>query len=134
MVKNNSNFILTLEKTFKDLKLNLDPSWNVSKCGNIKTNLNVSFYFYVFHSGCELNKPNTTGQTPLLLACEKGDDEIVELLLAQPRCEKRCRSLVDPLHTAVEYGHLAVAQKLIEGGWNCNQVSLKFLFYVFPFS
>lgn len=84
---------------------------------------NIKAVRLFIESGCELNKPNTTGQTPLLLACEKGDDEIVELLLAQPRCEKRCRSLVDPLHTAVEYGHLAVAQKLIEGGWNCNQVN-----------
>ena len=67
------------------------------------------------------------GQTPLLLASEKGYDEIVELLMAQPRIDKRCLGSVAPLHAAVEYGHLTVAQKLIEGGWNCNQVSFKCL-------
>ncbi|CAI9725691.1 ankyrin-3-like isoform X1 [Octopus vulgaris] len=84
---------------------------------------NIKAVRFFIESGCELNKCNTNGQTPLLLACEKGDDEVVEMLLAQPRCKRNCSSSIAPLHIAVEYGHLAVVKKLVEGGWNINQMN-----------
>ncbi len=66
--------------------------------------------------GTLCNGQNTLGQTPLLLACQRGDERSAALLLragANPNIQSADGS---PLHVAAAAGHAALLRLLVEAG------------------
>ena len=60
-------------------------------------------------------------RTPLLIAAERGDAEVVQLLLEyNANVNKKDHLTYTPLHLAVQQGHVQVARTLLEHGSNVN--------------
>ena len=79
-------------------------------------------YTAVIFVGCDVNTMNRQGSTPLCVACEQGDTEIIEMLLEQPGMDVNAGYARLPLHAAVGHGHQAIALKLLEAGCDVNRV------------
>lgn len=60
-------------------------------------------------------KKGLLGKTPLMIACERGDLEMVNILLKQPGIDvnKGDINLTTPLDLAITYNHLPVIQRLL---------------------
>ena len=75
-------------------------------------------------AGCDLCKQNRDRQSPLFLASQKGNEEIVVHLLAVlPRPLVFTTLSAIPVHAAAKQGHAHILQLLAEGGCDINQVS-----------
>ena len=75
-------------------------------------------------AGCDLCKQNRDRQSPLFLASQKGNEEIVvHLLAALPRPLVFTTLSAIPVHAAAKQGHAHILQLLAEGGCDINQVS-----------
>jgi len=61
------------------------------------------------------NQPDGNGYTPLLIACEKGYDEIVKVLLGHPRIEVNATNEQGwtPLNVAIMRGKVEVVRRLL---------------------
>jgi len=75
-----------------------------------------------FLSDCDVNLPNSEGDTPLWVACTKGNEEIVRILMRHPTIELDRGVTHVPLHAAAVLGHCAIAELLINAGTNVNKV------------
>ena len=74
-------------------------------------------------AGCDLCKQNRDRQSPLFLASQKGNEEIVVHLLAVlPRPLVFTTLSAIPVHAAAKQGHAHILQLLAEGGCDINQV------------
>ncbi|XP_076459190.1 uncharacterized protein LOC143292617 [Babylonia areolata] len=76
-------------------------------------------------AGCNLRAQNKERQTPLCLACHKGNDRIISnLLAALPRPLVFTTLSAIPAHAAAKEGHAHALQLLAEGGCDINQLNL----------
>ena len=66
--------------------------------------------------GAQLGDRDAESKTALQLACERGHADVVELLLGQSKMKPTDHSLVGALYAALEYGHVQIAQTLIDKG------------------
>ena len=74
-------------------------------------------------AGCDLYSQSQDRQSPLFLASQKGNEEIVIHLLAALPCPLVFTTLsAIPVHTAAKQGHAHILQLLAEGGCDINQV------------
>ncbi|KAJ5358197.1 Ankyrin-2 [Penicillium brevicompactum] len=74
----------------------------------------VAAALWLINHGLQVNSKNKNGETPLMMQCKEGRDEVVALLLshnADPRIADDSSQTV--LHCAMAKGHLAVATELI---------------------
>ena len=74
----------------------------------------VAAALWLINHGLRVNSKNKNGETPLMMQCKEGRDEVVALLLshnADPRIADDSSQTV--LHCAMANGHLAVATELI---------------------
>ncbi len=72
--------------------------------------------------GCDVNLPNITQDTPLYIACEKGLEEMVDLLLSQPDIQVNAGKRNIPLHAAARMGYISIATKLLQHNAHVNRV------------
>ena len=77
----------------------------------------------LFVAGCDLSIQSRDRQSPLFLASQKGNEEIVvHLLAALPRPLVFTTLSAIPVHAAAKQGHAHILQLLAEGGCDINQV------------
>ncbi len=72
-----------------------------------------------------MNLPNSQRDSPLYVACDKGMEDMVALLLKQPdtRLDAGRRHL--PLHAAAARGFFFIAEKLLQAGAQVNKVRIR---------
>lgn len=73
--------------------------------------------------GCNVNLANEKGSTPLWVACDKGNEDTVKVLLSQPGIDVNVGVSEIPLHAAVKQGYVSMAEVLLEAGCDVNRVS-----------
>ena len=73
--------------------------------------------------GCDVNLPNVEGDTPLWVACEKGNEEMVSTLLKQPGVAMDAGIAHIPLHASAAHGYTAIVQRLVDAGCDVNKVT-----------
>ncbi len=97
----------------------------VHSCAKCRYPLHVVHpYDNVYHPpGCDVNTCNSEGDTPLWVACNKGNEDMVTLLLQQPGIDVNAGLSHFPLLAAAEHGCLGIVKKLLEAGCNVNTVS-----------
>lgn len=84
----------------------------------------VTEIFDTWLTGCDVNLPDITGSTPLLRACDLGNEEIVDALLRHPRVEVDRGTMQLPLHAAAFGGSSVIVERLINAGADVNKVRL----------
>lgn len=84
-----------------------------------------------FIKGCDVNLPNCDGDTPLWVACTKGNEEIVRILLRHPDIELDRGVSHVPLHAAAVLGCGPVTELLIGAGTDINKVICHLLLYLY---
>ena len=88
--------------------------------------LNINRYLFQsehFFPGCNLQAVSKDHQTPLCLASQKGNEEVVRYLikaLPKPLSFKILSAI--PIHAAAKQGHAHVLKLLAENGCDINQV------------
>ena len=61
--------------------------------------------------GCDVNIPNSAQDSPLYVACEKGLEDMVDLLLKQPGIKLDAGKKHIPLHGAASKGFFRITEK-----------------------
>ena len=74
--------------------------------------------------GCDVNIPNSVRDSPLYVACEKGMEEMVDLLLKQPDIKLDAGKKHIPLHGAASKGFYKIVEKLLLAGAKVNMVRI----------
>lgn len=69
-----------------------------------------------------MNIPNAVRDSPLYVACDKGMEDMVDLLLQQPGIKLDAGKKNLPLHAAARKGFFRIAQKLLLAGAKVNVV------------
>lgn len=71
----------------------------------------------LLNSGVDINQKNSYDQTALYLACEMGNEKMVELLLGS-HADVNCRGpgKCTPLHVAIDHRRLAIVKRLLDSG------------------
>ena len=70
-----------------------------------------------------MNTPNQHGDTPLWVACDKGNEEIVRALVEHPDINLDAGVEHIPLHAAAVHGYIGIAEVLLQAGCSANTVS-----------
>ena len=68
-------------------------------------------------AGCDINSKGTSSYTPLLVACEKDQVEIIEFLISKPECDKEAEDQLGDraLHIVCEFtGNRELVRHLVE--------------------
>lgn len=73
-------------------------------------------------SGCDVNLANIHGDTALWVACDRGHEELVNILLRHPDIDIDKGIKHVPLHAAVVNGYDTIAETLLKAGANVNKV------------
>lgn len=113
----------------KELSLDCEVDLNLHGCGD--------FLYTAFHLAChsdhvgivsflldfkerpiELNPKETSGSTPFSLACYRGNDHVVDLLLQDERIDVNMTNSEgkSPLWWASRYGYLGVVKRILASG------------------
>jgi ankyrin repeat protein len=75
------------------------------------------------YAGCDVNLPDSAGNTPLLIACSQGNEAIVDALLSHPKIDINHGILQFPLQAAAGVGSYVIVERLIKAGCDINKVS-----------
>ncbi len=71
-----------------------------------------------------MNLANEHGDTPLWVACDKGNEDIVHSLMEHPAIDIDAGIKHIPLHAAAVHGYIGIAETLLKAGCNVNKVGL----------
>ena len=84
----------------------------------------VSHPSYLCSLGAAVNISNDAGDTPLYMACNKGNRTIVRHLLEHPDIDLNAGISHIPLHAAAVHGHYDIAESLLKAGADVNKVTI----------
>ena len=71
-----------------------------------------------------MNLPNHNGDTALWVACDRGHEQLVKILLQHPNIDVNQGIEHVPLHSAAVHGYENIVHLLLKGGANVNKVCL----------
>lgn len=73
--------------------------------------------------GCDINMKDTNQHSPMYMACEHGNEDVLACLLLHTSIKlNEDDNSVVPLHIAALKGHAAIIEMLVRAGCRINQV------------
>ena len=74
----------------------------------------------IHHHKAFINVTNDNGDTPLHIAAENGCDNLIPILIDGAELNAAAPDGTTPLHLAINFGHVSIAETLINAGANVN--------------
>ena len=93
---------------------------------NAARNGNINTVRKLLNNGVNVNEPNKHGETPLYLASERGNTEMVKALLDSPgiNVDKADSNRYTPLHVATRKSFSKIVKMLLEAGADINKTNV----------